>query len=76
MGNVGRNVLRGPRRSNLDFSLGKRFPLTESKSLEFHADLFNLLNHPSRDNPSVTSAPWTLARLLSLVPVRESYSSR
>jgi hypothetical protein len=51
IGNVGRNVLRGPNQSNLDFSAGKRFPLAESKALEFHADFFNLLNHPNRDNP-------------------------
>jgi len=48
---VGRNVLRGPGQSNLDFSVGKRFPIAESKTLEFHADFFNVLNHPSRDNP-------------------------
>jgi hypothetical protein len=35
----------------LDFSVGKRFPLAESKGLEFHADFFNLLNHPNRHNP-------------------------
>ncbi len=51
VGNVGRNVLRGPSQSNLDFSAGQRFPLTESKNLEFRADFFNLLNHPNRDNP-------------------------
>ncbi|PYV77890.1 MAG: hypothetical protein DMG97_00745, partial [Acidobacteria bacterium] len=51
IGNVGRNVLRGPNQSNLDFSVGKRFPLAESKALEFHADFFNPLNHPNRDNP-------------------------
>jgi Carboxypeptidase regulatory-like domain/TonB-dependent Receptor Plug Domain/TonB dependent receptor len=51
IGNVGRNVLRGPNQSNLDFSVGKRCPLAESKALEFHADFFNLLNHPNRDNP-------------------------
>jgi hypothetical protein len=53
IGNVGRNVLRGPNQINLDFSVGKRFPLTESESssLEFRADFFNLLNHPNRDNP-------------------------
>ena len=51
IGNVGRNVMRGPNQSNLDFSVGKRFPLTESSALEFHADFFNLLNHPNRDNP-------------------------
>jgi hypothetical protein len=51
IGNVGRNILRGPAQSNLDFSLEKRFVVTESKALEFHADFFNLLNHPNRDNP-------------------------
>jgi hypothetical protein len=51
IGNVGRNVLRGPSQSNVDISLGKRFPLTESKSLEFHADFFNVFNHANRDNP-------------------------
>jgi len=51
IGNVGRNVLRGPSQSNLDFSVGKRFPVTESKGLEFHADFFNPFNHPNRDNP-------------------------
>jgi hypothetical protein len=51
IGNVGRNALRGPNQSNLDLSVGKRFPLAESKAVEFHADFFNLLNHPNRDNP-------------------------
>jgi hypothetical protein len=51
IGNVGRNVLRGPNQSNVDFSAGKRFPLAESGTLEFHADFFNLFNHPNRDNP-------------------------
>jgi hypothetical protein len=51
IGNVGRNVLRGPSQSNIDFSVSKRFSLTESKDLQFRADFFNLLNHPNRDNP-------------------------
>jgi hypothetical protein len=51
IGNVGRNILRGPAQSNLDFSVEKRFVITESKALEFHADFFDLLNHPNRDNP-------------------------
>jgi len=44
IGNVGRNVLRGPNQSNLDFSVGKRFPLAESKDVEFRADFFNISN--------------------------------
>jgi hypothetical protein len=51
LGNVGRNVLRGPRQSNVDLSVGKMFPVRESKSVEFRTDFFNLLNHANRDNP-------------------------
>lgn len=51
VGNVGRNVLRGPSQSNVDFSLGKRLLLAESRDLQLRADFFNLLNHASRDNP-------------------------
>jgi hypothetical protein len=51
LGNVGRNALRGPSQGNIDFSIGKRFLLSESKDFQFRADFFNLLNHANRDNP-------------------------
>ena len=51
IGNVGRNVLRGPRQTNVDFSIIKRFPIRESKSVEIRAELFNLFNHVNFDNP-------------------------
>lgn len=50
-GNVGRNVLRGPKQTNVDFSVIKRFALTETKNLEFRAEMFNLLNHVNYANP-------------------------
>jgi Carboxypeptidase regulatory-like domain/TonB-dependent Receptor Plug Domain/TonB dependent receptor len=50
-GNVGRNILRGPSQANLDFSILKRFTLTESKVLEFRAGFFNALNQVSKSNP-------------------------
>jgi hypothetical protein len=50
-GNVGRNVLRGPLQSNVDFSFGKRFFINETKAFLFRADLFNAFNHASRSNP-------------------------
>lgn len=50
-GNVGRNVLRGPRQNNVDFSVIKRFPIRESKCLEFRAEVFNLLNQVNLANP-------------------------
>jgi hypothetical protein len=51
VGNVGRNVLRGPRQSNLDVVVGKHFAVSESKAIELRADFFNLLNHANRNNP-------------------------
>ncbi|MCA1837230.1 MAG: carboxypeptidase-like regulatory domain-containing protein [Actinobacteria bacterium] len=51
IGNVGRNVLRGPRQTNVDFSLIKRFSWDEAKSVEFRAEFFNLFNHANFDNP-------------------------
>ncbi|HEX6729528.1 MAG TPA: hypothetical protein VF074_05935, partial [Pyrinomonadaceae bacterium] len=51
LGNVGRNVLRGPRQDNFDLSIIKRFRIGEQKSLEFHAEFFNLFNHVNFDNP-------------------------
>lgn len=50
-GNVGRNVLRGPKQFNFDFSVGKRFVLSESKNIEFRAEFFNLFNHVNFANP-------------------------
>jgi hypothetical protein len=50
-GNVGRNVLRGPKQTNVDFSVIKRFPLGESKNIEFRAEFFNLFNHVNFANP-------------------------
>jgi hypothetical protein len=50
-GNVGRNVLRGPRQTNVDFSIIKRFPIRESKNIEFRAEFFNLFNHVNFANP-------------------------
>jgi hypothetical protein len=50
-GNVGRNILRGPGQSCVDFSALKRWRVRESASFEFRADFFNLFNHPNRNNP-------------------------
>ena len=51
IGNVGRNVLRGPRQTNVDFSVIKRFPFGEAKSVEFRAEFFNLFNQVNLANP-------------------------
>jgi hypothetical protein len=51
IGNVGRNVLRGPGQSNIDISLIKRFSISESRDIEVRAEFFNLLNRVNFANP-------------------------
>jgi len=51
-GNVGRNILRGPGFANLDFSLFRRFPVTERVSSELRVESFNFTNTPHFNNPS------------------------
>ncbi|MCU1262274.1 MAG: Cna domain protein, partial [Bryobacterales bacterium] len=50
-GNGGRNILRGDRLTQVDVSLLKDFPITETKRLEFRAEFFNIGNHPVFANP-------------------------
>ena len=54
IGDVRRNVLRGPGQQNVDFSVIRRFTLRESKNLEFRVDLFNVFNLMSSIMPTVT----------------------
>ena len=45
MGNVPRRFFYGPGLKSFDMALQKVFALTESKSLEFRAEAFNIFNH-------------------------------
>jgi hypothetical protein len=65
IGNVGRNVLRGPSQSNIDFCVSKRFSLSESKDLELDADFFNAFNHPNRANPVSDISTADFGKILS-----------
>jgi hypothetical protein len=51
IGNVTRNILRGPHQNNVDFSIIKRFSFQETKSIEFRTEFFNLLNTVNYANP-------------------------
>jgi hypothetical protein len=53
-GNAGRGILRGPRRTDVDFSVFKEFPITERFQLQFRGEFFNILNHPQFDLPGQT----------------------
>ena len=53
-GNAGRDNIIGPNLWNLDDSLSKSWKLREQTSLQFRAEAFNILNHPSFQNPGAT----------------------
>jgi Carboxypeptidase regulatory-like domain len=50
-GNLGRNALRGFGYAQWDFAVHREFPIHESLRLQFRAELFNVLNHPSFGPP-------------------------
>jgi hypothetical protein len=51
-GNVGRNILSGPGFVNLDFSLFRRFTITERVATELRMEAFNATNTPHFNNPN------------------------
>jgi hypothetical protein len=50
-GNLGRNVVIGPAFNNVDFSVIKRTKLSESKLIEFRAEVFDIFNHANFGQP-------------------------
>jgi hypothetical protein len=53
LGDAGRNSLRAPGFFQWDLSLMKNFAATEKITVQFRADIFNILNHPNFGNPNV-----------------------
>jgi len=51
-GNVGRNILQGAGLATTDFSLAKKFYLSEQVGLQFRAEFFNVLNHTNFNTPN------------------------
>jgi hypothetical protein len=51
-GDVSRNYLRNPNRTNFDMGLFKHFPIRESVAFEFRAEAFNVFNHTEWGGPS------------------------
>jgi outer membrane receptor protein involved in Fe transport len=63
-GNVPRNFFRGPGQKNLDFSIVKFIPFTESVRGEFRTEFFNLFNWTNFANPNNNIAvPATFGRI-------------
>lgn len=71
-GNLGRNTLRGPAGHEWDMALIKDFKLTESKSLEFRAESFNLLNNVNFGVPNASVTNPSFMKILSAGAAREN----
>jgi hypothetical protein len=50
-GDLPRNALRGPNFTQFDLIFNKRFRFSESRSIEFRTEVFNLFNHTNFDTP-------------------------
>lgn len=50
-GTESRNDIRGFGLTEVDFSFGRKFAVTDRLNLQFRADAFNLFNHPNFANP-------------------------
>jgi len=70
-GNLSRNSLRGPDSRNLDFSLFKDFKLTESKTLQFRSEFFNIFNQVRLGTPNGTFDTPTFMQIFSAGAARE-----
>jgi hypothetical protein len=64
-GNAGRNIVRGPAFTNLDASLVRNFPLSESARLQFRFESFNVLNHANLGLPVGDMNSPSFGRILS-----------
>ena len=63
-GNLRRNALRGPNVYQLDLTLAKKFPINETKNIEFRAECYNILNHPEYQVPGYNTVSGSQVRLL------------
>jgi hypothetical protein len=60
--NTGRNTFRGPFQSRWDTALMKTTRITERLKLGLRVDLFNTLNHPDFDVPSVSTGLYSTTK--------------
>ena len=72
-GNAKRRFFYGPGSDNYDMALSKNLPLTESKSLDFRMEAFNVFNHaqffgPTAVDGNISSS--TFGHVVSAAPPR------
>ncbi len=54
LGNMGKNLYRGPGTVTFDAAAFRTFPIHESVNLQFRVDAFDVLNHPVFSNPDTS----------------------
>jgi Carboxypeptidase regulatory-like domain len=69
-GTSGRDILRGPGSSNLDFALFKNLAVTERLNAQFRAQAYNITNTPHFANPNgdLSQGPNQFGHITSTIP--------
>lgn len=63
IGNTGRNFFLAPMYFQPDLSISKKFKITERVNFDLRADIKNLTNHPSFDNPTAVTTNAIFGRI-------------
>ncbi len=71
-GNLGRNTTIGPGLASVDFAAVKSFYISEQKSIQFRAELFNLFNRANFAIPSVLDVFDSSGRVASAGRITET----
>ncbi len=64
-GNAGRDSLQGPGGFGMDLALMRRLAIRERQHVEIRAEAFNILNHPTFQNPTATQSNSNFGRILT-----------
>jgi hypothetical protein len=76
-GNLGRNVMIGPRFNNTDLALSRNITVIEKIQVQFRTEVFDLFNHTNFGQPGNLVASPNFSRITSTrFPTGESGSSR
>ena len=70
LGNSSRRFFNGPGWNNWDIALEKNLAVTESKSFQFRAELFNAWNHAQFQSPSGNILSSTFGFVTAANPAR------
>jgi hypothetical protein len=72
IGTAGRNIIRAPGLTNLDFQLSRSFRITEGSRLDFRTEFFNTLSKTHLGNPNAqVGAPAVGTITTLLAPSRQ-----